>query len=153
MNIKEIRNAITAEKADEITPIFTEGFGKPPSDSFLERMNEKRDLSVLLAKREGELVGFKIGYERFQGIYFSWLGAVSTQHQRTGVARALLKYQHQLCVSRGYLEIQTEAVAVNRKMLILNLQEGFEVQGVHLGRSDSLTVQLRKRFHSTHKME
>ena len=32
-------------------------------------------------------------------------------------------------------------------MLILNLQEGFEVSGMHLGNGDALTVQLRKRLH------
>jgi ribosomal protein S18 acetylase RimI-like enzyme len=143
MKILEIRNDIAQEDVSSLIPVFTEAFGKPPSDNFYERLNEKNGLSVLLAKEDESLVGFKIGYTRFQGIYFSWLGAIATAHRRKGIARALLREQHRLCAERGFNEIQTEASSTNRDMLILNLQEGFDVFGVHMGHK-GLTVELRK---------
>jgi ribosomal protein S18 acetylase RimI-like enzyme len=143
MIVQEIRNSISAEEVEPLTPIFTEAFEKAPSDTFLERLNEKSDLSVLLAKDGDSIVGFKIGYTRFQGIFFSWLGAVAKSHYRQGIARALLQEQHKLCKERGYQEIQTEAAGSNQSMLILNLQESFEVYGVHMGHQ-GLTVNLRK---------
>ena len=51
------------------------------------RLNEKKDLSLLLAHDEGHLIGFKIGYTRFKGIFFSWLGAVEPSSRGNGVAR------------------------------------------------------------------
>jgi len=146
MEISEIRNSVTEEQAARLHSIFLGAFNTPPSESFLERLNEKNDLSVLLAQDGGVLVGFKIGYTRFKGVFFSWLGAVDLQHRRCGIARRLVRHQHKLCLDRGYNEIQTESSGSNQPMLILNLQEGFEVSGVHLGHEDALTVQLRKRL-------
>ena len=143
MTIQEIRDRITAEKVEQLIPVFTEAFGQPPSDTFLERLNEKRDLSVLLAVEEDQILGFKIGYTRFRGVFFSWLGAVTETHHRKGIARDLLREQHRICSERGFEEIQTEASGTNRNMLILNLQEGFEVYGVHMGQ-DEVKVELRK---------
>ena len=144
MEITEIRKAVTEEEVSLIRPIFAEAFGESPSDSFLERLNEKRDLSVLLAWSSETIIGFKIGYARFKGIYYSWLGGVAPDYRRKGIARELTRYQHRLCADRGYVEVQTETMGTNQAMLILNLREGFEVSGVHLGRKDALTVQLRK---------
>lgn len=143
MIIQEIRNSVSAEEVEPLIPIFTEAFDQPPSDTFLERLNEKKDLSILLAMDGESIVGFKIGYTCFQGIFFSWLGAVAKSHQRQGIARALLQEQHKLCKVRGYQEIQSEAAGTNQGMLILNLQEGFVVYGVHMGHQ-GLTVNLRK---------
>lgn len=144
MDIIELSKPISAKDIEKLTELFTEAFGTPPSEEFLDRLNEKSDLSVFVARQESAIVGFKIGYRRFQGIFFSWLGAVARSHRRSGVARALLKRQHLLCEQRGYREVQTEASGGNQPMLILNLQEGFEVYGVHVGHQDKLTVQMRK---------
>ncbi len=146
MEIIEIAGSVTDDEASRLHPVFLDAFDEPPSENFLQRLNEKRDLSVLLALHEGEVIGFKLGYTRFKGIFFSWLGAVASHHRRMGVAQDLVQHQHRLCLERGYHEIQTEALGSNQAMLILNLAEGFEVSGVHLGREDALTVQLRKRL-------
>ena len=144
MEITEIRESVTAEQAALLVPIFREAFKTLPTESFLDRLNEKNGLSLLLAYETGRLVGFKVGYTLFRGIFFSWLGAVDSRHQRLGVARRLVRHQHRLCLERGDREIQTESAGTNQAMLILNLQEGFEVSGIHLGHGEALTVQLRK---------
>ena len=146
MEISEIQAPVSQDMASQLAVVFEEAFGEPPSGSFLGRLNEKRDLSVLVAEEEGKIVGFKIGYTRYRGVFFSWLGAVLPGHHRRGIARALLRRQHELCAERGFQEIQTEAAGTNKAMLVLNLQEGFEVSGVHLGHEDNVTVQLRKRL-------
>ncbi len=112
----------------------------------MARVNEKQKLLVILAYIDNELAGFKIGYEKNRGTFFSWLGAVFPKHQRKGVARALLCYQHKSCTKNNYNEIQTETQGTNANMLVLNLQEGFSIFGSHLGRNDEITVQLRKKL-------
>jgi predicted GNAT superfamily acetyltransferase len=146
MTITEIQGTISQKESESLTDLFTEAFRASPSKAFNERLNEKPGLSVLLAWEDEKIVGFKIGYQRFRGIFFSWLGAVTRDYRRNGIARALLREQHRLCASRGYFEIQTEAAGKNAAMLILNLQEGFEVYGVHLGHQYKLTVQLRRQL-------
>jgi len=144
MQISELQPPLSQKQVAELAALFTEAFETPPSDSFIERLNEKQDLLVLVATVNSEVIGFKIGYTRFKAVFFSWLGAVACSKRRSGVARTLLRHQHKLCEERGYKELQTESAGSNQAMLILNLQEGFEISGVHLGRSDILTVQLRK---------
>ncbi|MGB0371528.1 MAG: GNAT family N-acetyltransferase [Opitutales bacterium] len=126
--------------------MFEEAYGNLPPEDFLERLNEKKDLLVLLAYSGDVLIGFKIGYVRYKGVFFSWLGGVVSGNRRKGVARALLRRQHEICLERGYEEIQTEASGSNQPMLILNLQEDFEIYGSRLGRMGELKVDLRKRI-------
>lgn len=143
MNFSEIRGPVSQEQIEPLYDLFTQAFDTPPSESFQQRLNEKNDLSILLVHENAQLIGFKIGYRKSLGVFFSWLGAVDKNHRRRGIARSLLHHQHQLCAERRYKEIQTEADGSNRAMIILNLQEGFEVYGTHIGHKDKLTVQLR----------
>lgn len=144
LQITELSQPISADYVERISNGFELAFGRAPSPDFEERLHEKRNLLVLVAG-EGSVDGFKIGHERFRSVFFSWLGAVKPQCQRQGIARSLLQRQHALCIERGYREIQTETFADNTGMLLLNLQEGFEINGTVLGNDNRLRVQLRKR--------
>ena len=146
MNIIELSGSINAQSAQAIERLFLETFEVETDPNFLERVNEKHKLLVSLAYLEDNLVGFKIGYQKHRGTFFSWLGAVSPKHRRKGIARALLHHQHSSCKSAGYKEIQTEASGKNTSMLTLNLQEGFSIFGTHLGHNDEIAVQLRKQL-------
>ena len=148
MHISELAQPLSGEQIDQIIPVFTSAFGHPPATDFVDRLNEKRKLSILVAG-DGSIEGFKIGYERYRNVFFSWLGAVKAERQRRGVARALLQHQHRLCFARGYHEIQTETFGDGNGMLLLNLQEGFEVFGTQLGSDNRLRVQLRKMLLSS----
>ena len=82
MQITEIRKLVTADQTAQLAPIFREAFDTSPSTSFLERLNEKSDLSVLLAHDEDAIIGFKIGYTRFKGIFFSgWVRSHSATEE------------------------------------------------------------------------
>jgi len=144
MDIVEFSKSVDVSIVKEIQLVFFEAFGVETGPDFLARINEKRGLLVILAYIDSELVGFKIGYEKHRGTFFSWLGAVLPKYQRQGIAKKLLRHQHQLCINGGYLEVQTEAQGDNVNMLILNLNEGFSIFGTHLGHKNEITVQLRK---------
>lgn len=144
MEIIELSKLSRVEDIEGLPGLFSEAFGVSQFDDLLKRLNEKRELSILVAYQGDNPVGFKIGYRQAEGVFFSWLGHVLSSNRRKGVGRALLKYQHELCVRRGYREVQTEASGHNQSMLILDLQEGFEVYGVRTGSDGDLVVQLRK---------
>lgn len=127
-----------------IAKLFELCFGRQPDANFSTRLNGKPQLIAMLAEVEGEPVAFKIGYEKYPGIFFSWLGGVLPSNRRSGIARQLLQKQHDWCVSRGYDEIQTETFGDVPEMLILNLAEGFQVFGTYLSSDGRIRVQLRK---------
>lgn len=143
MKIIEISESLTDEQTMGLTAPFVSAFEQPPSPDFHERLNKKPKLSVLMAQSD-RIEGFKIGYERFRGVFFSWIGGVLQESRRKGIARTLLRRQHVLCLERGYNEIQTETFGDGKAMLLLNIQEGFEVYGTYLGTDGRLRVQLRK---------
>ena len=143
MNIVEIRTSIDKQLAEDIQRIFLEVFDSETEPDFLSRVNEKKNLLVTLAYQENELIGFKLGYEKHRGTFYSWLGGVVPKYQRKGIARTLLRHQHKSCSLSGYSEIQTHSQGNNSGMLILNMQEGFSVFGTHLGHKDEIAVQLR----------
>jgi predicted GNAT superfamily acetyltransferase len=144
MEIRIFTNSVDESTAKEIQAVFLKAFGVETGKDFFSRVNEKRSLLVILAYIGNELVGFKLGYEKHRGTFFSWLGAVSPSYQKKGIACELLRNQHLACFEAGYKEVQTEVKGGNTNMLLLNIKEGFSIFGTHLGHNNEITVQLRK---------
>jgi ribosomal protein S18 acetylase RimI-like enzyme len=143
MHITELSAPISEAQAAQVALVFESAFGHRPASQFVDRLNEKQKLLVVVAGRDS-VDGFKIGYERFRGVFFSWLGGVMPGCRRQGIARALLREQHRICSDLGYREIQTETYADSNRMILLNLREGFEIYGTHLAQDGRLRVHLRK---------
>ncbi|MDN5500664.1 MAG: GNAT family N-acetyltransferase [Shewanella sp.] len=87
-------------------------------DTLTARLSGKTCL-VLLTYVEGELAGFKLGYEQEKGIFYSWLGGVATDFRRLGLAQSLLEYQENWASLKGYNHIQVKTM--NRFPAMLNL--------------------------------
>jgi GNAT superfamily N-acetyltransferase len=93
------------------------------------RLTSLPDVSCFEA-REGELlVGFKIGYAITSKRYYSWLGGVHAEFRGRGIARELMRRQHQWLRDRGYREVETRVFSDNEIMAHLNLSAGFEFVG------------------------
>ncbi len=115
---------------EEMARLVSETFGEQyPEPNFPERVLSKFKPMVVLAKNADDVVGFKLGYERWQGTFFSWLGCVRPEYRRQGIARELLRRQHQWCKEQGYEKILTNSRNSFPEMLILNIQEGFQITG------------------------
>ena len=108
------------------------------------RMHRRRLLVV--AHHQGQLVGFKLGYADKPRRFYSWLGAVEEGWEGQGVARRLMEIQHQELRERGYHSVRTHTRNEYRRMLLLNIRNGFEVIGVRARRSGSPHILLEKRF-------
>lgn len=128
----------------EIADLLTLCFGRPPGADFAERVREKPNLHGQLARANGTLVGYKLGYERSRGVFYSWLGGVHPDHRRKGIARTLMQRQHATCREAGYKAVLTETKKPWSGMLVLNLLEGFDVVGTHLNDRGDLMVMLCK---------
>ncbi|MCL1090816.1 GNAT family N-acetyltransferase [Shewanella profunda] len=88
------------------------------NETLAERLDGKTSL-ILLAFVEGELAGFKLGYEQEETIFYSWLGGVASDFRRLGLAQSLLEYQETWARRQGYNHIQVKTM--NRFPGMLNL--------------------------------
>lgn len=76
------------------------------------------------------LVGVKWGTERRPGEFHSNLGMVRPSHRRRGIARTLMRQQHAWARQQGYPRVTTNTYPHFLPMLLLDLDEGFEVVGL-----------------------
>jgi ribosomal protein S18 acetylase RimI-like enzyme len=88
------------------------------SEVLNQRLQGKKCL-ILVAYVEGELAGFKLGYEQENAIFYSWLGGVASDFRRLGLAQSLLEYQETWACLQGYNHIQVKTM--NRFPAMLNL--------------------------------
>lgn len=90
------------------------------------------------------MVGFKLGFGDRPGRFYSWLGGVAPEQRRRGVARALIRRQHLRCREAGYSCVRTHTTNGHRGMLLLNVQEGFDVIGTTSSARKGLRIVLEK---------
>lgn len=105
--------------------------------------NLRSPVQAWLAFANEKLVGCKLGYERKPGHYYSWLGGIQPDCRRQGIARELMRRQHAWCRQQHYHWLRTQTYNRWRPMLILNLQEGFDVIGTVCG-THGLMIVLEK---------
>ena len=96
---------------------------------------------------DGGLLGFKLGYERGEGIFYSWLGGIHPSIRRQGVGRRLIRLQHDWARERGYSFVETRTRTSNNAMIILNLQSGFHIISYDEKSGGQPSVTLRAALH------
>jgi GNAT superfamily N-acetyltransferase len=101
-----------------------------PKEYFERRLRGRRNVSVLVATTDGQLSGYKLGYEETQDVFFSFSGGVAPPFRRKGLARALMQEQHRIARELGYSVVFTRTKNKYREMLLLNIQAGFNITGV-----------------------
>lgn len=106
-------------------------FFQPYSEhTYEERLGGVNHL-ILVAEIEGEVVGFKVGYQRYdRDTFYSWMGAVLNAYRRKGVATKLAEAQENWAKNQGYLRIVFKTrnrlrnmihFAIHREFLLVDL--------------------------------
>lgn len=98
------------------------------------------------AVQGGEVVGFKLGYEREAGVFHSTLGAVAPATRGRGIGRALMRAQHAWARERGYARVTTSTMNRFPAMLHLDLSEGFEIVGTTSAPDGQVKIRLCKEL-------
>lgn len=89
---------------------------------------DREDLLMLLARHEGEAVGFKIGYRESRHTFYSAKGGVLPDYRRQGIAYALLKTMVERARTQGYRRLAYDTFPnMHAGMTILGLTYGFRV--------------------------
>ena len=120
------------------------------TDAYLTDRLPQIDGPAVVAARGSDdgLLGFKLGYERGQGTFYSWLGGIHPSIRRQGVGSRLMQLQHDWARERGYRFVETRARTANNAMIILNLQSGFQIVGYDERSAGQPSVTLRAALHS-----
>ncbi|GAB3173867.1 GNAT family N-acetyltransferase [Telluribacter humicola] len=120
-------------------------------EALAEEIAQANGLYTLLAYDSQQLIGFKMGYRRKTGHFYSWLGGVLSEYRKQGIASELMQRQHSWCQQNGYHTIRTQTMNRWRSMLILNIRYGFDVVGIVATPGQEPKIILEKRLSDTPK--
>ena len=121
--------------------IFQENF----PGRLTEEAQNKNNLLSLVAFDGEKPVACKVGYELHPGVFYSWLGGVIPDYRRQGLARKLMQEQHRLLKEMDYKVVRTNGRNHLNQMIILNLQEGFQIIGTSFKSDEKrLSIQMEK---------
>ncbi len=126
----ELHHAPLAEKVLQAMMVLEAAcFLNHNSERFLYELEGKRNVLAVMAKHQQVYVGFKLGYERRRGHFYSWMGGVTPEYRGQGIARELMHRQHVELSRQGYQTVRTQTSNAFKRMLVLNLKCGFSIVG------------------------
>ncbi len=111
----------------QLIPEFPE---KVSLDFYQERLANQVHLA-LVAEANGELVGFKVGYQsgRTQTFY-SWMGGVIPEFRRFGIAGALAVVQESWAKEKGFKDVFFKTRNRFPSMISFGIKRGFKIMKV-----------------------
>ncbi|EKO3967354.1 GNAT family N-acetyltransferase [Vibrio fluvialis] len=117
----------TLAEAEQVVQEIGEFIRKETVETLAQRLAGKRDL-ILIAEEDGQLLGFKIGYELDSETFYSWFGGVSSLARNRGVAQQLLDAQEQWVAEQGYGKLTVKSRNQFPAMLRLLLRNGYLIE-------------------------
>ncbi len=117
----------TLEEALKVITHVTEFANGETIESMAQRLGDKNSL-ILVAEKNGTVVGFKIGYELDEDTFYSWFGGVAPQARNEGVAQMLLEAQEEWVAEQGYKTLKVKSRNQFPAMLRLLLRNGYLIE-------------------------
>lgn len=100
---------------------------KASLDFYESRLRHRLNLA-LVAEIEGELAGFKVGYQSdFPDTLYSWMGGVRPEFRNLGVARTLADYQENWAGEKGFTKVFFKTRNRFPDMIKFGLKRGFKI--------------------------
>lgn len=101
--------------------------GKASLDFYEDRLKHRLYLA-LVAEKEGDLIGFKVGYQSdTPDRFYSWMGGVRPEFRKLGVADALADFQEKWAVEHGFTSIFFKTRNRFPAMISFGLKRGFKI--------------------------
>ena len=114
-----------------VIAVYKELFTTASEAKFIERINCKHNVLLVVAYFKTNLVGFKLGYEQDSKTFYSWVGGVLPAYRRKGIAQNLMQLQNYAVNEKGYEFIRTASTNQFKPMMQLNLKSGFDIIDVY----------------------
>ena len=105
---------------------------------------------VLIAEIDNQLVGFKIGYDRFNdGSFYSWMGGVLPKFRRMGVAYSLANLQEKWATKNEFSSILLKTRQKHDRMIAFSLNRGFIItEETHITPDEETRIWMQKSLNS-----
>lgn len=101
-----------------------------PLDYYEQVLNSNTHL-ILVAKHNDDIVGCKVGYDKFNdGSFYSWLGGVLPAYRKSGIAKKLADYQEDWARRQGFQSIKFKTQNRHKAMLQFSIKNGFSIYNV-----------------------
>jgi GNAT superfamily N-acetyltransferase len=108
----------------ERIPEFSE---KVSLEFYTDRLRDRVYLA-LVAEKDGELLGFKVGYQdNVPDTFYSWMGGVRPEFRKDGIADALAEYQENWARERGFKRVYFKTRNRFPAMISFGLKRGFKI--------------------------
>jgi GNAT superfamily N-acetyltransferase len=130
----------------ELLKLVTELFGDKESENFLSELVEHPKPTIFMALDELQMAGFKAGYAKSRNEYFSWMGGVREEYRNRGIAKELMRRQHQWVAEQGFHKVETKAKNDSKGMLVLDIKFGFDVVGSYTDETGEAKIILKKEL-------
>lgn len=127
-----IREGTIAEciEISEKIPEFSSG--NYSEASYLQRLSNTQYL-ILVAEKDQQVVGFKVGYDRYRdSSFYSWLGGVLPENRKDRIAAQLANDQEKWVSEHGFSSITLKTRNRFGAMLIFALKNGFLIENIEI---------------------
>ncbi|TDQ15271.1 ribosomal protein S18 acetylase RimI-like enzyme [Algoriphagus boseongensis] len=121
--------------------------GKASLDFYTERLKHRLFLA-LVAEKEGELLGFKVGYQSDTAdSFYSWMGGVRPEFRNQGIAEALADHQEKWAKEKGFKSVFFKTRNRFPAMIAFGLKRGFKIiEVIPKGSVEDYRVVMNKRL-------
>ena len=100
------------------------------SEEIQKRIGDKPFL-LLLAYVEGEIAGYKLGYELDKCIFYSWVGGVAQDFRNMGIAEMLLESQESWSQKKHYQTLQVKTKNSFTAMLSMLIKHKYQIMNIN----------------------
>ena len=105
--------------------------GKASLDFYTERLRHRIHLA-LVAEKEGELLGFKVGYQSdTPATFYSWMGGVRPEFRGKGIATALAEEQERWAKAQRFTSVLFKTRNRFPGMIQFGVKRGFKIVDLH----------------------
>jgi len=121
--------------------------GKASLDFYKERLKHRLNLA-LVAEKDGELLGFKVGYQSdTPDSFYSWMGGVRAEFRGNGIATALAEEQERWAKAQGFTSVFFKTRNRFPGMIQFGIKRGFKIVDLHpKGGVEDYRIVMRKEF-------
>lgn len=116
-------------------------------DFYVDRLKNRLHLA-LVAESEGELLGFKVGYESDDPeTFYSWMGGVRPEFRNNGIAEALAENQEVWAKRKGFKYVFFKTRNRFPPMINFGLSRGFKiVEVIRKGGVEDYRIVMKKQL-------
>ncbi|WP_428664719.1 GNAT family N-acetyltransferase [Runella sp.] len=146
IDYKTIENQLPGEVLESVLTVHFQVFDGQERSELLREINETPHLLTIIAYENNKAIGYKMGYQRKVGHFYSWLGCVLPNYRGHGIASQLMTMQHDWCRANSYHTVRTMTYNKWRNMLILNLKHDFNIVGILADNTGAPKIILEKNL-------